>query len=260
MKTLQFAHISDTHLSGENCSDFVKSLLPTPWENFELALAQLAEKRLDFVIHTGDMTHEGGEVEYAKAKELFEKNLPNIPIFAAMGNHDVRSAFRKIFFSENSGDGQHLACGETNGLKIISLDTSIEKNLMGKIYENQLDFLEKSLCNTNSAIIIMHQPPVSEAATAQMEIPPRFLDLIARPQVKAIFSGHMHSSFACTFGTKPCFTAGSLSFGIEYAEKTQRYTDLLAYSICTIGDGGITAHECVVSPQTKTLQIKELSE
>lgn len=97
---MPFAHISDTHLDCPGSSDFLKRLhreVRDPLENLTCCLQELAARKVAFVLHTGDMVHEGDAGDYAILRRLFDKYLPGVPVIAAMGNHDHRAAFREGF-------------------------------------------------------------------------------------------------------------------------------------------------------------------
>ena len=77
---LRIAHISDTHFTTGK--EFEK-------ESYLQAIRYINLLDLDFVVHTGDLTHAGLRHEYLIAKEF----LPLIehPIYYLIGNHDARN-------------------------------------------------------------------------------------------------------------------------------------------------------------------------
>lgn len=261
MKTLNFAHISDTHLACEDSSDFVKALVPSTWQNFEKCLQDLAAMPLDFVLHTGDITHEGREEDYARAKFLFEKYLPEVPVVFAMGNHDIRQNFRAAFLNQYDDNSPYSSSKTISDLQIISIDTSACKaDMLGEIPSSQMDFIEENLAKNcaRGTIIIMHVPPVSETPALQMQIPARFLELVAREEIIGVFAGHMHSDFACNLQQKSLFVANSLAFSIEFSEKTAKYAGFCAYNLCHISEHGISMHTKIIAPQMRILLEKGL--
>lgn len=79
---MPFAHISDTHLDCPGSSDFIKRLhreVRDPLENLTCCLQELAARKVAFVLHTGDMVHEGDAGDYAILRRLFDKYLPGVP-------------------------------------------------------------------------------------------------------------------------------------------------------------------------------------
>ncbi|MCG3219117.1 MAG: metallophosphoesterase, partial [Candidatus Heimdallarchaeota archaeon] len=77
---IRIAHISDTHFTTGK--EFEKEL-------YLQAIQYINSLDLDFVVHTGDLTHAGLRHEYLIAKEL----LPLIehPVYYLIGNHDARN-------------------------------------------------------------------------------------------------------------------------------------------------------------------------
>ena len=72
---MPFAHISDTHLDCPGSSDFIKRLhreVRDPLENLTCCLQELAARKVAFVLHTGDMVHEGDAGDYAILRRLFD--------------------------------------------------------------------------------------------------------------------------------------------------------------------------------------------
>lgn len=110
MKSLKFAHISDTHLVSGNPSPLLESLYRrgrAPVDNFISCLRELSTQSLDFVIHTGDAVHEGDADGYAKFRSLLNNFLPGIPVLVALGNHDHPEAFCNGFLNQ-SGNAEHF--------------------------------------------------------------------------------------------------------------------------------------------------------
>ena len=67
MEELCFAHVSDTHLISANSSDFlyrVQREVRDPLENLKNCLAALSCQKLDFLLLTGDLIHEGETEDY----------------------------------------------------------------------------------------------------------------------------------------------------------------------------------------------------
>ena len=142
---MPFAHISDTHLDCPGSSDFIKRLhreVRDPLENLTCCLQELAARKVAFVLHTGDMVHEGDAGDYAILRRLFDKYLPGVPVIAAMGNHDHRAAFREGFLGIPSpGDEDFTQEVVLDGLRILVLD-SAKSGLIGSVSDAQVDWLE----------------------------------------------------------------------------------------------------------------------
>ncbi|SNZ02694.1 DNA repair exonuclease SbcCD nuclease subunit [Persephonella hydrogeniphila] len=94
---MRFIHISDTHLGyhqyglKERSEDF--------FDVFNEAVDFAIEKKVDFVIHTGDFFHSSRPSNHVilQGMEILERlRDANIPIFVISGNHDRGSQVRDI--------------------------------------------------------------------------------------------------------------------------------------------------------------------
>lgn len=181
------------------------------------AIQEINERGADFVIINGDITSEYKEDEFQKAKQYFSIfKMPYIPL---RGNHDrvgdnPEDYFVKVFdlknFSPISGAkynideyGQVYISFVYKGFLFIGLDSSDLKTGWGKLSDQQLDWLEKTLEDNRDkvTIIFIHHPVVSQPddLLGQLSVlndtssRNRLLDIISKnEQVKAVYSGHTH--------------------------------------------------------------------
>ena len=197
---MPFAHISDTHLDCPGSSDFIKRLhreVRDPLENLTCCLQELAARKVAFVLHTGDMVHEGDAGDYAILRRLFDKYLPGVPVIAAMGNHDHRAAFREGFLGIPSpGDEDFTQEVVLDGLRILVLD-SAKSGLIGSVSDAQVDWLEERLASPapRGTFLMMHHPTVCEHPAMALEVSPEFSSLVENSDIHAIFTGHTHSNY-----------------------------------------------------------------
>ncbi len=92
-------------------------------------LETLKQRKPDIVLITGDMTHEGTSSHYRYLRDALSSALPCTPVLCAMGNHDVRGAFREGFLGLTPSDGPYYASASVKGWLFVSLDSAFEKGL-----------------------------------------------------------------------------------------------------------------------------------
>jgi DNA repair exonuclease SbcCD nuclease subunit len=129
---MKFLHLSDTHLGyhqyglQERSKDY--------FEVFIDAVDKAIEKKVDFVIHTGDFfhTHRPSNETLLEGIEILRKLKDNnIPIFTIAGNHDRGSGVR---------DKSALEVLKHLGLKLLdsSVDESLGVNIFGIKYVSSI--------------------------------------------------------------------------------------------------------------------------
>ena len=262
---IRIGHISDMHLPGSRESEGIRKLLAAggdPLGNLRTALAELAEEKLDLLLMTGDLCHEGGEEDYADLRELITKYLPGVPVLGALGNHDVRDAYRKGFLGDNYGGG-HPYCDtlEKGGYRFIAIDTAWEKLLLGSVGEDQLDWLEKVSRQPveKGNILLCHHPFCPALAHTGMAMPPRLERILRGGHFAAIFNGHVHRSCTGYAAGILYITGQSLAFDIEVRGSTCYYTTRGGYNMCQVDEeGAFFIDSRIVSPKGSVYQQKSI--
>lgn len=252
----RFVHLSDPHLAsvrdGEWNNRFLCSMMPGV---MQCLAADLAALRPEFVLATGDIASSTTRAAMFEARDLMDSL--NVPYYPMGGNHDFvvtesRDWFREAF-------AHRLPTGETyysfdhHNLHFVVLDwnwvwtdgtlspvseasiaSSQEKTLAGArwaIHKEMLAWLDNDLAANSSAptIVAVHFPAISIPDRMRR---PKMKDggrlenggeLIAllhkHPQVKAIFSGHVHVNFIERLnGITQVVTAALPEFPTEYRD------------------------------------------
>lgn len=267
MRPLRFGHISDTHLlSLLSPPEGVMAKLAEAGGDQLSALKQvldeIAAEKPDFLIMTGDLCHEGTREDYVALRALLDEKLKGVPLLAALGNHDVRQAFRQGFLGlENGGDDPYFDYMEIGDIRVISVDTAFEKKLIGRIDDGQMAKLEELLSKPvrGGNIIIFHNPVCLELAPSGMELTPDFERLLRGGRVLGLFNGHVHRACFCTAVGVPHFTAPSLAFNIEIRGNDCVYYSRGGYSMCGMnGDGEFFVDVRTVTPKGVPFNTKKL--
>lgn len=164
---VHFVHISDTHI-GQTKSHVLYGINTyAAAEKIVTAINNLPVQP-DFVIHTGDVASNDGEVEsYELAKELFS-NLRS-PVYYVSGNHDISANLMKILPMTAKNNLSDIKTTENayifnlNGITFITLDGRGAREIdpHGIVSEKQLNELKNIINNSKSPIVIfIHFPPV----------------------------------------------------------------------------------------------------
>jgi Icc protein len=195
-RELHLALLSDTHIPADRVNGYRGM---NPWENLRVAAPQVATARPDGVLVCGDVARlEGREEDYRELKTLLEPFAAVTPVYVALGNHDDRARFRRVF-SDTPGtraplDGRHVTVVEHEALRVVLLDSLLYVNqVAGLLGKGQRAWLEAWLPTVadRPAVLFVHHPPSDE--DGDLLDGDRLLTLVrANPHVKAIFHGHAH--------------------------------------------------------------------
>ena len=190
------AQITDLHLGFDqgNPDEFNRQRL-------DRALAALVAMtpRPDLLLVTGDLAEEGDdEISYHRLKEILAE-LP-FPCFMAMGNHDSRAPFRRVFPDAPGEDGFVQYVIDRGPLRILVLDTLEEGRHGGAFCERREAWLRARLAEEpeRPTLIVLHHPPIETGLSWMTENPDaawtrRLRGVIeAHPNIVAMIAGHLH--------------------------------------------------------------------
>jgi 3',5'-cyclic AMP phosphodiesterase CpdA len=212
-------HISDTHLRahGSRLFDVVDTS-----ERLIRALAVIEGSgiRPDAVVFTGDLADLGEAGAYAELRGLVEPFAGRIGarVFWVMGNHDDRARFRRALLDEPGGTRPVDSVSELDGLRIVTLDSTVPGHHHGELREEQLSWLADVLATPAplGTILDMHHPPVPSvlplAASVELRDQRRLAAVLRGTDVRAIIAGHLHYSTFATFAGIPVSVASSTCY------------------------------------------------
>ncbi|NER78200.1 MAG: phosphodiesterase [Leptolyngbya sp. SIO1D8] len=194
------AQISDLHVqpAGQKAYGIVDTN-----EFLRAAVEQLnrLKPQPDVVIATGDLVDESTEAEYWMLQEILEPL--QAPLYFVMGNHDDRTAFRKVFndlpYMPTEGFIQYVV--DDYPVRLIVLDTLVDGEGYGNIDVERLAWLNTQLAkNANKpTIIFMHHPPFNTGIPGMDRIRCKGSEALAEVVsrydcVKRVACGHLHRS------------------------------------------------------------------
>lgn len=252
------AHLSDTHLlaGGRLQYDAVD-----PERGLLLALERLGRLHPapQAIVVTGDLADLGEPAAYARLRELLEPASAALGarLVWVMGNHDDRLAYSEELFGTGT-DAPQDAVHDVDGLRIVSLDTSVPGYHHGAIAEDQLAWLAEVLATPapHGTLLAMHHPPVPlpmAPADAVIELADqhRLEEVLRGSDVRSVLAGHLHYSTYSTVAGIPvsvasasCYTldpapARSLLRGVDGAlsmNMTHLYADRVVHTVVPLAE------------------------
>jgi 3',5'-cyclic AMP phosphodiesterase CpdA len=217
-------HLSDTHFVAEG------PLYGSTVES-ERNLRQLFDEleasggRPEAIVITGDLADKGDPAAYEQLKAIVEPAAARLDaqVVWVMGNHDDRGNFREGLLGQTHlGPDQKSApidrVYNVNGLRIISLDSTVPGHHHGEISDAQLDWLaeELSVPSLHGTILAMHHPPVPSvldlAVMVELRDQAGLAEVLQGSDVRSIIAGHLHYSSTATFAGIPVSVASATCY------------------------------------------------
>ncbi|GAB3602406.1 phosphodiesterase [Microbacterium aureliae] len=222
-------HVSDTHLrgGGSRLFDLIDGA-----ERLERALAAIEATgiRPDALVFTGDLADLGEPEAYAALRDRVEPVAARLGtrLVWVMGNHDDRTAFRRALWDEPAADPTAPVdrVDELDGLRLITLDTSVPGHHHGEVTPAQREWLRGELSTPAplGTVLAMHHPPVPSvlplAASVELHQQRAFADVLRGTDVRAIIAGHLHYSTFATFAGIPVSVASSTCYAQDLTVPT----------------------------------------
>lgn len=196
-KQTSWAFLADTHIPAD-VNDNYRGFYP--YQNLQKIIPEIVSCSPDGVAIAGDLARLQGQAgDYVNLKELLTPVAEQTPVLMALGNHDDRGNFLKVF-DKLSGEkqpvaGKHVVVVNRPPIRLIVLDSLLYVNkvpgLLGKAQRQWLqDYLEK--CDDRPTILCFHHT-LQDGDGDLLDVP-RLFDMI-KPirKVKAILYGHSHA-------------------------------------------------------------------
>jgi Icc protein len=209
-------HLSDPHLLGGK--DPLHGLVDS-----DSRLRQLFDEvrasgaRPEAVIFTGDLADRGEAAAYAKLRSIVDPacKAMGAKVIWAMGNHDNRANFRAGLLDEQADDAPVDHSYFINGLRIITLDTSVPGYHHGELSSAQLEWLAAELSTPapDGTILALHHPPVPSvldlAVLVELRGQAALAGVVRNSDVRTILGGHLHYSTTAMFAGIPVSVASA---------------------------------------------------
>ncbi|MCR2809642.1 MULTISPECIES: phosphodiesterase [unclassified Microbacterium] len=214
-------HLSDTHLraAGSRLFDLVDA---TDRLTRALGVIEASGIAPDGIVFTGDLADLGEGAAYSELRRLIEPFAQRLGsrVFWVMGNHDDRAQFRARLLDERPGADPLPVdrVDELDGLRLVTLDSSVPGFHHGEISDAQLAWLSNVLSTPAplGSILAMHHPPVPSvlplASSVELRDQSRLARVLRGTDVRTIIAGHLHYSTFATFAGIPVSVASSTCY------------------------------------------------
>ena len=264
-------HLSDTHLraAGSRLFDLVDA---TAQLRKALAAIEASGISPDGIVFTGDLVDLGEGDAYAELRAIVEPFAARLGtrVFWVMGNHDDRAGFRSRLLDEHFADPLRPVdrVDELDGLRLVTLDSTVPGRHHGELREEQLAWLAGVLATPAplGTILAMHHPPVPSvlplAATVELRDQARLADVLRGTDVRAIIAGHLHYSTFATFAGIPVSVASSTCYAQDLTVPvggTRPQDGAQAFNLVHVYDQTIV-HSVVPVDAPRTLEFIEPAE
>ncbi|WP_416417971.1 phosphodiesterase [Paenarthrobacter aromaticivorans] len=228
------------------------------------------------IIFTGDLADKGEFQAYKRLRDMIEPVCDSLGAKAiwAMGNHDDRANFRSAFLDasavsrpEDPVDRSYFV----NGLRIITLDTTVPGHHYGELSESQLQWLAAELATPapDGTILALHHPPVpcvqDLAVLVELRGQAALAAVVRNSDVRTILAGHLHYSTTAGFAGIPVSVASATCYtqdlgvraggqrgrdGAQSYNMVHVYEHTIVHSVVPMS-GGVTVGEPVDAAEVK---------
>ncbi len=192
----RWALLSDTHIP-EDINNNYRGFYP--YQNLQKVVPEIISALPDGVAITGDLARLTGQPgDYANLKKLLEPIAEKRPLFLALGNHDNRNNFVKVF-NNVPGEKQpvkdkHVVVANIPPVRLIILDSLLYANKVpGLLGKAQRQWLQKYLteCDNTPTILCFHHS-LEDGDGDLLDLPRLYSVIKPIRKVKAIVYGHSH--------------------------------------------------------------------
>lgn len=262
-------HLSDLHLVGGPGTLY--GSVDSAARLQEICDQIIASKiRPEAIIFTGDLADKGETKAYRRLREMIEPVCDALGAKAiwAMGNHDNRANFRAAFHDASEASKPQDPVDRSyfvNGLRIITLDTTVPGFHHGELSEAQLEWLAAELATPapDGTILALHHPPVpcvqDLAVLVELRGQAELAAVVRNSDVRTILGGHLHYSTTAGFAGIPVSVASATCYtqdlgvraggqrgrdGAQSYNMIHVYEHTIVHSVVPIS-GGVTVGEPV---------------
>jgi 3',5'-cyclic-AMP phosphodiesterase len=218
------AQISDTHITldtpdaEQRARDFARTI----------ADINALDPGPDVIVHTGDITHNGRQDEYAQAVAALAQ--ARAPVYVLAGNRDNRTNLREAFssFGYLAPDSDFIAYAiDDYPVRLIALDTlSSESNKGDFCSERVRHLIDLTGVETDKPIAAFTHHPPFEVTVGPDRLHFESQDIMSElrralqhsGRVVAVFSGHVHRATAGDVAGIPATVMPSIATTLRKGE------------------------------------------
>lgn len=172
--------------------------------NTQFSLERVLEKLraeqtdMDLILATGDLSQDASYEAYVRLRDMLEPL--NTPVYWMEGNHDKAAPMIRALSDQRERVSPCVA--EVDNWTIILLDSTIPGEVPGELFDDDFEFLERSLKEAKGEYIMvcLHHHPLAMGCqwldTQVVASADRFFEIIDRhPRVHSIVWGHVHQEW-----------------------------------------------------------------
>jgi 3',5'-cyclic AMP phosphodiesterase CpdA len=231
------AHISDTHLLGGGRKLYSRVDVK---KNLTELLERLRATGMTFdaLVFTGDLADVAEPEAYRWIRGQVEPIAQELGarVIWVMGNHDEREPYARELFDEESDGSPHDRVYDINGLRIISLDSTVPGYHHGELEDSQLEWLtaELAIPAKHGTVLALHHPPIRSlnplVRMIELFRQDKLEKVLRGSDVLTILGGHLHYSTFGTFAGIPVAVASATCYTVDLGTSKD--------SLMTAVDGG----------------------
>lgn len=259
---LTFIHITDTHLHPD--PDYKKryaSFSPLKGTQAVVHAIQSLPFQADFVLHTGDVTHDLKGDDCRVVNQVFAPL--NLPIYYVAGNHDDAESLQTVIMGTDALQKHPHYELEVNGVQIVCLDSNARTSgngtpiasPAGYIPEAQIAWLSELAMRPDPRplVVAVHHNPVP-SGVPWLDTWMRLVNgadlhralLPARQRLRGVFYGHTHMPMDI-YKDGILYSAGASAWcqfqaypGVDMDDVYEDKGALPGFSVVTVGEHGTT--------------------
>jgi 3',5'-cyclic AMP phosphodiesterase CpdA len=220
------------------------------------------------IIASGDLVDRGELEEYYELERLMADS--EIPVYYALGNHDDRAAFLKVFSgpgAQTDENGYVQYAVDFGDMRMVVCDTLDGPN-HGEYDEARAAWLARTLDEApeRPTAIVLHHPPIPSGIQWMDPDPQspwivRLADVLkGRDQVRVLLCGHIHRGFVGLFAGHivSAAPATSIQLTLDLTEVDMHVPDgreILVeeppgFALLMSNGGDLTTHLCLAGDYT----------
>lgn len=196
---MRFIQLTDTHLL-DHADGTLRGLNTAQSLAAVVAHIRAREPRIDGILATGDLSHDGGAPSYRRFMQLIAPL--NAPIYCLPGNHDALDVFAHALQGPHTHSGGRLLADHW---QLVFLDSTVPDAVHGHLRPSELARLDTALRehpHRHALICLHHQPvPVGSAWLDELMLDNAkgLFEIVDRhAHIRGMLWGHVHQTVDTT--------------------------------------------------------------
>jgi Icc protein len=233
---VRFIVLSDIHLYNDASRELLGVNTRQSFQKI-IDLVLEREKKMDFILVTGDLTQDYSTGAYLTAAEMLKAF--NLPVYCIPGNHDDPKIMAQTYPLDNISLHRHIVLRDWH---IVMLDSHKHRAVEGYLDDSQLSYLQHCLqaYPEHQALIVLHHHPVKMGSAWLDKIglsnADQFWNILGQyPKVNTLLFGHVHQIYNQVINKVRCFSSPATciqfmprkeTFGLENLPPGYRWIEL----------------------------------